>query len=166
MASTTAPRLRLRDATPADLSRLTDLFFDAFKLDTGNRLMHPNGVSASAKEKFSSSFFPSAETDSEPGRGPNGEHPKKGEKIIMVAELLPPEGPQDGPGEIVALSRWTVNREPREEWDWDHNVPLTAEMMGEGVNLEVANAFIGDLKRLERKHTRGDPHIGMRSYSV
>ena len=161
MASTTKPQIRLRVATVADVDRLVDLFFTAFALDPGNKLMYPNEVSASAREKFASRMLSSNAAPTGPGRGPNGQHPKAAEVFVVVAELTAPHEPEGKCGEIVAFARWMWNKDPREEWDWDYSPDLTLETMGEGVNLEAANAFIGGLKRLERKHARGDPNIGL-----
>ncbi len=81
--------------------------------------------------------------------------------MVVVAELVSPDAPEGKTGNIIGFSKWTWNKEPREDWDWDHDLSLTAETMGDGVNLEVANKFIGGLKRLERKYARGDPNMGM-----
>ncbi len=155
----TSPRIRLRDATPADVERMTEIFFVAFGRDPGNRLMHPNGFSASAREKFSAGFFPPKPPADKPGRGPNGEHPQQGEKVVMVAELVSSDQQGNEAASIVAYARWTIHREPREEWDWNYDKPETAESLGEGVSVEVYTKFIGNLKRLARKHARGDPCI-------
>ncbi len=162
MASTSNPQLRIREATPADVDRLVDLFFAAFSSDPANKLMYPEGDSASAREKFASRMLsPNTAAITGPGRGPNGQHPKAAEILVVVAELTATHEPEGKGGEIVAFSRWMWNKERREDWDWDYFQDLTVESMGEGANLEVANAFIGGLKELERKHARGDPNIGL-----
>ncbi len=155
----TSPRIRVRDATPADVDRMAEIFIAAFGPDPGNRLMYPNGVSASAKDRLRASFFPPKPPADEPGRGPNGEHPKPGQKVVMVAELVSSDQEGSEAASIVAYARWTIHREPREEWDWNYEKPETAETLGEGVNVEVFNKFIRNLKRLGRKHARGDPGI-------
>jgi hypothetical protein len=83
-----------------------------------------------------------------------------------VAELLPESTTQSTaeskkthelPGEVVAFAKWNLHRE-----DWplegDHIQSVTREMLGEGVDLEVWDAFIGGLYRLRHKHIRG-PHL-------
>ena len=160
MTSTSNPQIRIRDATATDIDRLVDLFFTAFSSDAGNKLMYPDGISASAREKFASRMLSSHTATTGPGRGPNGQHPKAADILVKVAELTAPQGPEGKGSEIIAFARWMWHKEQREDWDWDYSPYLTAESMGEGVNLEMANAFLGGLNKLEGKYTGGDPKIG------
>ncbi|KAH8897501.1 N-acetyltransferase-like protein [Thozetella sp. PMI_491] len=160
MTTISKPGIGIRDGTPADTSQLIDLFYEAFAEDAVTSRMHPNGVTTSAKEKFGLAFSPPGTPSKEPGPGPNGEQRKKPKVIVKVVETLPSDqSSQAGAGEIIAFSLWTLYNEPREEWDWDMEIVPTVESFGEGVDLEVANDFIGGLKRKDRQHLRGDRHL-------
>lgn len=162
MASKTSPasRLRLRPATPADVPELVRIHFSAFGPGVMNRLMHPDGGSASARANFGKSFFP------EPKGGAAGPKPSPVEDIIMVAELVPDAGAGAGAGdrgaqpEIVAFAKWKLVKEPLpEEEACAEEAPMTAEQFGEGSNAEVYNVFIGGMHRLRQKWMKGDPGL-------
>ena len=143
------PRIRVRKATPADGPALADVHFAAFGPDIMSHLMYPDGVSQDAMAKFATSLFPSAE--------PNGKADV--ETIVMVAEALPDGSPDDGSGEIVAFGKWYLNRNPRAEAEWNVERVMTAEMLGEGVNVEAYQWFIGTLDRKAKSFMRGDPSV-------
>jgi hypothetical protein len=102
----TNPRVRIREATPADVDAIVDVHFAAFDDDVMNQLMNPGGVSEDARQKFGSrllqQFAAPSGTDTSPPREEN---------FLLVAEYLP----EDGPGEVVALAKWLLHREPRTE---------------------------------------------------
>lgn len=147
MASTTTPeqpRIRVRRAVPDDVPDLVRIHFDAFGPGIMNRLMYPDGGSASARASFGKSFFPPS---------PAGQPVPQVETVTMVAEMLPEE-------EIVAFAKWRLVKEPLPEETWDAaEEPMTAEMLGEGVDVDVYRAFIGDLHRLRKRWMRGDPCV-------
>ncbi len=160
--ATSNPRVRVRDATRADLPRILDIFFDAFDTHTVNRFMYSGPPTASARAVLGAGFFPAEKadgTETAPGPGPGGRVPRMGEELIKVAELLPLDGTGEEAGEVVAFAKFTWNKEPREEWEWNAGKDFTVEDFGEGVNVEFANVFIGGLKRKERVFTRGDPNL-------
>ncbi|KAA8635336.1 hypothetical protein SMACR_01558 [Sordaria macrospora] len=141
------PRIRVREAVPADAEAITNTIHDGFSVDAMHQLMYPNGVSDDSRRKFAARLF-----------SPTPPRPNEGEKLIMVAELLP-EG-SDGPGEIVAFSEWTLFRNPRAEEEWNaKEEPRTQEQLGEGCNVQVFNAFIGGLHKKRREHMKGDPGL-------
>lgn len=154
-------RIGIRRATAADVDAITQIFFDAFSRSVMTRLMHPKGPSADARAKFAASLFP-AEGDAD---GPAAKS-EPGETIIMVAELLPggaDGGGDDGDdeqGEIVAFAKWWIAREPRSEAEWNVDEPMTAETVGEGVELDVKQRFIGGIHEMRRRWVRGDPAVG------
>ncbi|KAK3945212.1 hypothetical protein QBC46DRAFT_277620 [Diplogelasinospora grovesii] len=138
------PRIRIRDAVPADAGAITEINYAAFGPDIMDKLMYPNGVSDNARRKFESGLFAP-------------KHPSaKGETIIKVAELLPVSD-NDGPGEVVAFSKWVLYREPRPEAEWNVEHLDTAETLGEGVNVDVYNNFFGAMHRKRRQWAKGDP---------
>lgn len=140
------PRIRVREAVPADAEAITNTLFDGFSVDAMNQLMYPNGVSDESRSKFAALLFSPIP-------------PSEGEKLMMVAELLP-EG-SDGPGEIVAFSGWRLFRNPRAEEEWNvKEEPKTQEQLGEGCDVRVFNEFIGGLHRKRREHMKGDPGLG------
>lgn len=142
------PRIRVREAVPADADAITNTMHDGFSVDAMHQLMYPNGVSDDSRRKLAARLF-----------SPTPPRPNEGEKLIMVAELLP-EG-SDGPGEIVAFSEWTLFRNPRAEEEWNaKEEPRTQEQLGEGCNVQVFNAFIGGLHKKRREHMKGDPGLG------
>jgi len=160
-ASTPRPRIRVREAVPADAPAMVDIHYAAFGPSVMNALMHPGGVTEDARKKFMSSFFPSPDAGDKPEGSEQA--PKPGpESISMVAELLrdAEDAPTAAP-EIVAFSKWTLHKKERPEEEWNVHKEFTAEMLGEGASVEVVNAFIGGFKALRRKWARGDPHAGM-----
>ncbi|KAH8896815.1 hypothetical protein GQ53DRAFT_743373 [Thozetella sp. PMI_491] len=160
-ASTKKPRIRVRDAGLADLDNILDIHYSAFSSSVMDKLLEPNGISPSARAKFGATFFPEAAASdvTTPGPGPDGRHPRKGERIIKVAELLANEADEDG--EVVAFGSWTLHREPREEWEWNVETLSSAEDLGEGVSVEVTNVFLGGLKRKQREHAQGEAYLAL-----
>lgn len=145
----TKPRIRIREAVEADTDIVNDLHFEAFDDNVMNQLMYPGGVSADTKAKCRARMFSNS--------APKDDAKKKSETFLHVAELLPEDGPADGPGEIVAIAKWTLYREPRAEEEWKADeFTATTEIFGEGSNLEVINAFIGGMNQKQRDHTKGE----------
>lgn len=151
MATTQTPRrrIRVRKAIPADAEIIGKIHDDAFASSVMSRLMFPKGPSADASAKFIASLFPAENPDRPPD-------PR--EVILMVAELLP-EGADDdlASGEVVAFAKWVAVREELPESVWNVVEPVTAEAIGEGVDLEVFNAFIGGLHKIRRERLKGNP---------
>ncbi|KAK0734723.1 hypothetical protein B0T26DRAFT_670977 [Lasiosphaeria miniovina] len=145
--STATPRIRVREATPADARQMADVQFEAFGPDVFNRLMYPAGDTEDSRQRFAAGLF-QPETP---------EAPKKEESVLTVAELLPEEF---GQAEIVAFARWIVRRESRPEEEWNvPEPPRTAEQLGKDCNIEVFTYFIGALHDKRREHTRGNPAV-------
>lgn len=147
------PRIRVRPARLEDKQAIIDIFYSAFGNDVMNRLMFPAGPAPSVKEKFGERTFAKLE-------------PGKGELKLFVAEYFSPEThptfdpdtyPDDGSGEPVAFSKWIFQKDPRpeEEWKADQFV-YTVETSGEGCDLDVMDAFIGELNRKQRDSARGE----------
>jgi len=142
------PRLRIREAVPADATALAEIQFSAFGPDIINRLLFPNGVTEDALAKSASWLFtpPDAKQSSE--------------RLLTVAELVPEDGPADGPGEIVAFAKWSLRRQPAPEEEWNVEPPvMTPSMIGEGADLEAYKWFHGTLHRRFREIGRGDPML-------
>ncbi|KAK4462967.1 hypothetical protein QBC42DRAFT_73093 [Cladorrhinum samala] len=148
------PRIRVRPARLEEKQAVVDIFYSAFGNDVMNRLMFPAGPTPSGKEKFGDRTF----AELEPG---------KGELMVLVAEYFSPEThptfdpdtyPDDGSGELVAFAKWIFQKDPRpeEEWKADEFV-YTVETSGEGCDLDVMNAFLGDINRKQRDSARGEP---------
>ncbi|KAK1757817.1 hypothetical protein QBC47DRAFT_165683 [Echria macrotheca] len=147
--TTTNPRIRIREAVPADARAMAEIDFAAFGTDIIGQLLNPPPVSEAAKEKMAHSYFP-----------PEGNFKPNAETIFMVAELLPQDGPADGPGEIVAWGKWVLRREPMDEegWNVSHDMPPPSDGH-EGVNVKVYNWFIAEIHRNLTKIVRGEPHL-------
>lgn len=145
MAVALNPRIRVREAVPADAEAITNILNDAFSANPMRQLMYPNGVSDESRSKSAARLFLPT--------------PSEGETFMVVAELLP-EG-SDGPCEIVAFSDWCLFRNPRAEEEWNvQEVPRTQEQLGEDCDVRVFNEFIGGLHRKRREHMKGDPGLG------
>lgn len=144
----TNPRIRIREATPADVDALVDIHFAAFEDDVMNKLMNPGGVSAESRQKFGSRILPQVAAES------GADTPVAREQsFVYVAEYLP----EDGPAEVVAFAKWLLHREPRTEEEWrGQTFNATPEAFGYGSNLDVVNAFIGGMNRLQRDHAKGE----------
>ncbi|EGZ76908.1 hypothetical protein NEUTE2DRAFT_77774 [Neurospora tetrasperma FGSC 2509] len=139
------PRIRVREAVPADAEAITNILNDAFSAHPMQQLMYPNGVSDESRSKSAARLFLPIP-------------PSEGETFMVVAELLP-EG-SDGPCEIVAFSDWCLFRNPRAEEEWNvQEVPRTQEQLGEDCDVQVFNDFIGGLHRKRREHMKGDPGL-------
>ncbi|KAK3335942.1 hypothetical protein B0T19DRAFT_436759 [Cercophora scortea] len=149
------PRIRIREATRADLSEILDVHFEAFGPDPMNQLMYPAGVTENAREMFGHSLFP---PESEAAADEN----KHGETRIFVAELLADDTADDVPVEIVAYAKWQIFRHERPETEWNvEDPPMTTEILGEGVDAEVYNAFLGGMHRVRKTHSRGDASVNL-----
>lgn len=138
-----------------------------------NRLIYPTGRTASAFEAFAKDFYPeataAAAASTATATAPATTHkteenetsPSAVEHIFMVAEEVIPidNGDKERPErtEIVAFGKWNHVKEPLPEEKWNVDKPATREDVGEGVDLEFFNDFIGGLQRLRRKNMRGDP---------
>lgn len=149
MATVTSnARIRIRDATPADLPVMADIHFDAFGTNVMGKLLSPRGVTEDQKQKFAAQLYPPPEPTIE-----------NGELILKVAELFP-EGVSDdaAPGEVIAWAKWELYRHPRTEEQWNVEIPLqTAETLGEWSSPEVHNAFLRALHIKRRDLAKGDP---------
>ncbi|KAK3694511.1 N-acetyltransferase-like protein [Podospora appendiculata] len=151
---TSKPRIRIREATRADLSALLDVHFEAFDSDPMNQLMYPAGVTENARELFGQSLFP-PESDTV-------DENKHGETRIFVAELLADDTADEVPVEIVAYAKWQIFRHGRPEAEWNtDDPPMTTEMLGEGVDADVYNAFLGGMHRVRKQHSRGDASVNL-----
>lgn len=149
-------RIRVRDAAPADARIMAEIDFAAFGTDVIGQLIHPPPVKPEAVAKMAASFFP---TESR-------KDPPNTETLLIVAELLPEDGREDGRGEVVAWAKWVLQREPLPEKVWNAEPVVTAEMLGEGTNLEVYNWFITELHRNLRQLVRGEAHLCKPLFSV
>ncbi|KAJ4297331.1 hypothetical protein N0V88_004249 [Collariella sp. IMI 366227] len=144
-------RIRVREATPADVDAIAAINFSAFDDNVMNHLMYPGGPSESTRNKFAARILQQITAKGAPITA------KAGEVLIAVAEYLPEGVPSDGPSEVVAFARWLLHREPltEEEWNVD-DVKATTETWGEGVNVDVVNTFIGGINRKQRDHAKGE----------
>ncbi|KAL2264247.1 hypothetical protein VTK26DRAFT_9023 [Humicola hyalothermophila] len=147
-------RISVRAATPADVDAISDVNFAAFDDNVMNKLMYPNGITDELREKNRERFMPALVKDDKP------EDKKKGQELLYVAEYWPPNSPADAPGEIIAMAKWTLYREPRTEEEWKaDDFKATAERFGQGSNLAFIDAFIGGLNSKTQSHVKGDPHL-------
>jgi hypothetical protein len=145
---TTNPRIRVREATLADLDAVNTVHFAAFDNDVMSRLMYPNGISEDTLTKARARIFPT--------RNPE-DGTKKGQSFLYVAELLPEDGPADGPGEIIAIAKWVLYPEQRPEEEWKtENFTATVETHGDSADLAVVNAFIGAMNQKQRDLAKGE----------
>jgi hypothetical protein len=144
----TNPRIRIREATPADVDAIVDIHFAAFDEDVMNQLMYPGGASADSRQKFGSKVLPQTAAQS----GPDTTTPRE-QNFLCVAEYLS----EDGPGEVVAFAKWLLHREPRTEEEQKAQVfNATTETSGQGCDIDVVNAFIGGMNRLQWDHAKGE----------
>ncbi|KAK5651509.1 hypothetical protein OQA88_11963 [Cercophora sp. LCS_1] len=120
------PRIRIREATRADAAIMTEIQFAAFGTDVINQLMFPT-VTEDAKKKHTASVLADMTPDGK----------KSSETILMVAELLPEDASVNGPGEVVSFGKWILRRQPVSEGEWSVETPVTAEMLGEGSNVDI-----------------------------
>jgi len=142
-------RIRVRNAAPVDARTMAEIDFAAFGEDIIGQLIHPPPVNLKAIANTAAGFFP-----------PPGEKDSShAETLLVVAELLPEDDPEDGPGEVVAWAKWVLRREPLPEEVWNVEPVMTADMLGEGSNLEMYNWFIAELHRHLRHLVRGDAHL-------
>ncbi|KAK4200242.1 hypothetical protein QBC40DRAFT_73288 [Triangularia verruculosa] len=141
------PFIRVRKAELVDTDAIVRIHYDAFDDDVMNGLMYPGGATEASRRTFGERVFPTPQSEEELA--------KNGEAFLNVAEYFP-EGP-DGPSEVVALSKWTLHRHPRteEQWKAENFVP-TVEHFGEGADLSVIDAFIGEMHRKQRDHAKGE----------
>lgn len=158
------PRLRIRDATEADLPAIARIHFDAFNPGILHRLIYPRGTEdePSIRAKFAASVLAPVE------QPPNAKRELPAERVVMVAEILPEgvegeaggEGGEGAGGEIIAFAKWKIVKEELSEEEWDIEIKdKTAEELGEWTDGEVYNAFIGGLGRTMKKFQKGEPLI-------
>ncbi|TLD33815.1 hypothetical protein PspLS_00968 [Pyricularia sp. CBS 133598] len=142
-------RIQVRHGTPADTSAIVDIHYAAFEAGPMSKLLSPGGVTEDAKVKFGSRIFP------QPQEGKEGTD--EGEPLVLVAELV---GDDSAQPELVAFSKWTVFRKERSRDQWDvENPPMTVEMLGEGSDADVFNAFIGRMHDFKNKEIQGQRHL-------
>ncbi|TLS22846.1 uncharacterized protein PpBr36_06440 [Pyricularia pennisetigena] len=143
-------RIQVRQGTPADVGAIVDIHYAAFKAGPMSRLLSPGGVTEDAKAKFGKRIFPPQEE----GKKEGGD---EGEPLVFVAELVGDDGAQP---ELVAFSKWTLFRRERSREEWDvETPPMTVEMLGEGSDPEVFNAFIGAMNEYKKKAIQGQRHL-------
>ncbi|KAK3329935.1 N-acetyltransferase-like protein [Apodospora peruviana] len=147
-SATTEHRIRVRDATEADVPAMVDIHFDAFGADVMGQLLNPGGVSEDAKQKLGAGFTP-----------PFEETVEKGKILLKVAEIIPGDAADDDktPGEVVAFAKWVLFRRPRTEEQWNVKQTFTEEMLGKGTNIEVYSDFIERLHDERRQLAKGNP---------
>jgi hypothetical protein len=147
-------QVRLREARPADVPAIVDAHFSAFSTSTANDLINPAGGTDEVRKGLGQIFFPATAPP-----------PHSGEAVTIVAELVPPPG-RSGPGEhdgavVIGYAKWSIYREERTEEQWNTPVPkYTAEQLGPGYDAEAFDAYLGDLKRQEKRWTRGNRCLG------
>lgn len=170
MATTTATTkppglgLRIRDATEADVPAIAAIFFDAFGDGVISRLMYPRGHSDPlVLAKFAESVL------APPEQPPLAKRPLPVEHVVMVAEVLAGEDPEDleekgggqeGQGEIIAFAKWRVVKEALTEDEWDVEIKAkTAEEVGPWMDVDFTNAFQTDVKSMMKGYQKGEPLI-------
>ncbi|KAK3300595.1 uncharacterized protein B0H64DRAFT_414465 [Chaetomium fimeti] len=148
----TRPHLRVREATPADVEAIVDVYFAAFDENIMNQLMYPHGVSAETRNKFGARLLPPPASE-DAGKDTT----TKGQTLVYVAEYLPEGTSTDSPGEIVAFGKWLLQRGPRPEEEWkNENFTATAEVWGDDCDLGVVDGFIGLMNRSQSEHAKGE----------
>lgn len=147
------PRLRIREAVLADARTLAEIHFAAFGTSVISQLLYPNGPSEDTVARFTARIFPPPDSKATPERDPSSS-----ERSLVVAELLSEDGPDDGPGEIVAFARWALRKEavPQEVWDVEPPVP---DSLGDGGNIEMFKWFNMALDRRVREIVKGEPNL-------
>jgi hypothetical protein len=151
-AMTTRSHLRVREATPADVEAVVDVYFAAFDDNVMNQLMYPRGVSADTKKKFGAKLLPQPPSK-DAGQGTTA----KGQGFLYVAEYLPDGASADASGEIVAFAKWLLQREPSSEEEWkNEDFTATAEVWGDDCDLGVVDGFIGLMNRTQNEHAKGE----------
>ncbi|KAH6650508.1 hypothetical protein F5144DRAFT_481517 [Chaetomium tenue] len=141
---TTRPNIRIREATPADVETIVDVYFAAFDDNVMNQLMYPGGVSADARKKFGAKFLPQPASE-DAGQSTTA----KGQNFVYVAT--------DTSGEIIAFAKWLLQREARPEEEWiKEDFTATVEGWGEGCDLGVVDSFIGLMNRAQSEHAKGE----------
>ncbi|GAB1310616.1 Puromycin N-acetyltransferase [Madurella fahalii] len=154
--TSTNPRIRVREATPADVETIIDINFEAFGDNAIDQLMYPNGVSEDCKKKFGARLL-----QPKPLQGKDG--PVSAEQapqtLVYVAEYVPEPGADDKPGEVVAFAKWRLNRVQQAEAEWKQDFQATSEIFGEGCDLSVIDAFICEMNRKQRDHAKGEPAL-------
>ncbi|KAI6381298.1 hypothetical protein MCOR25_001232 [Pyricularia grisea] len=140
-------RIRVRPGTPADTEAIVDIHYAAFEAGPTSKLLSPGGVTEDAKAKFGARIFPQPEEGKK----------EEGEPLVFVAELVGDDGAQP---ELVAFSKWTLFRTERSRDQWDvERPPMTVEMLGEGSDADVFNAFIGRMHEYKSKYIQGQKHL-------
>ncbi|KAL1843826.1 hypothetical protein VTJ49DRAFT_7177 [Mycothermus thermophilus] len=147
--SSSKPRIRIREATQADADTIAAIHFGAFEDSIMDQLMFPGGPSADAKQKFAARIFPRPVTD--------GEAPPKSQTFVYVAKLLPNDESAGTSGEVVAFAKWRLQAEPLPEEEWKKDqFECTTEVFGEGCDITVINAFIGEMTRMSQRLAKGE----------
>ena len=144
-------RIRVREATSADIDAIVDIHFAAFDDNVMNQLMYPGGPSADAREKFGANLLSQLAPE-----GTAVGAVKGGQPLLCVAELMSDATP-GGPGEVVAFAKWLLHRQPRTEEEWRGEAfNATKESWGERCDTAIVNAFIGEMTRIQRDHAQGE----------
>ena len=136
-------RIHVREATLADVPTMVDIHFASFGEDVINQLMYPGGPSEDVKAKFGTSLLPPSDTS------------QSSEIFVLVAELFPEDDPA-GAGEIIAFAKWSLRRNPIPESEWNVKKTITAETLGEGINVDIYIWFIEFLHARLSELVRGD----------
>lgn len=171
-ATTTAakPRIRIRNATEADLPAISRIHYDAFGPGVMMRLMHPpqgqpTDAALAAFEKSLRSALPEQRPTTTTTTTAAALSTTAGQKkrelpvefVLMVAERLLP-GQDGGEGEVIAFAKWKVVKEELTEEEWNVDVKdQTVEELGVGTDVDVYNAFISELVRTAKGLQKGEP---------
>ncbi|KAK0641404.1 N-acetyltransferase-like protein [Cercophora newfieldiana] len=134
------PRVRIREATPADANAMAEIQLAAFGTDVINQLLYPGEITEDAKTKAAESLF----------APPEPPH-QSSEPLLVVAELVLENGP-----EVIAFAKWSLRRESVPEEEWDVEPSVSPDMLGEGSNIEVFKWFHLTLHRKLRSFSRGE----------
>jgi len=145
---TSNAQIRVREATPADAKKISEIMFDAFDNDVANHIMYPNGYTDEIREKYEATLFPA------PYPAEETEEDDKAQKEVihrLMVELLPD-------GEPIASASWAVRRHglPDEDWTAPYQ-SATEEMLGTGSDVAFFNAFIGGMVKARKRIIKGDP---------
>ena len=156
---------RIRKATLDDVESVVQIYLDAFGPSVMSRLMYPDGVNPTIRSKLAASFRSACNTIDSPFDVDGGK-PPPAERVLMVAELLSEPasvleyGSDGSRGKLIAYSKWEIIREPRAECEWKSPVrPETAEAVGEGVDLEVFNEFMGGMHNMRNGWVKRGPAL-------
>ncbi|OIW34153.1 N-acetyltransferase-like protein [Coniochaeta ligniaria NRRL 30616] len=152
--------IRVRKGTRADINDVVRINVDAFGPGIMNKLLYPNGMSEEGQSKFAATMAKIVE-DAEVGSSDDSK-PKSYESFLAVAETVADEDQSTPAPEVIAFAWWETWREPRSEEEWDVSEPVSAYST-EGANDEIMEAFIGGIRAMRRRNTRGDPGTCLRN---